>query len=235
MDSKDKYLNTIKQFYDQNININDIVGDPAILDVFDWEKYLLNFVGDESRPILRGKGVALDFGCGPGRMISRLNPRFERIDGVDISARLLNIARKECPKSNFYITKGNDLGGAPKNHYDYIYSTLCFQHIASRSIRNDILKSISEHLKETGVCVIQTAFADEYEGTQHAKYTEDRYTASETNSKCDGTITKKDWLYLIYDINRIFNKFETLILKNNHDNSSWDKCGLYIYLSNKNG
>src|SRR4051812_37482864 len=41
----------------------------------------------------QGKDLALDFGCGPGRLVGALKSRFSRVVGVDVSPAMLAAAR----------------------------------------------------------------------------------------------------------------------------------------------
>jgi ubiquinone/menaquinone biosynthesis C-methylase UbiE len=66
-------------------------------------------------------GVALDYGCGVGRAIVRYSDLFERIDGVDISDRNIELARKYYSWSNIdnpippmlWVNNGVDLADVP--------------------------------------------------------------------------------------------------------------------------
>src|SRR5580658_8467087 len=49
----------------------------------------------ECAPGLR-MGSALDFGCGAGRLTQALARHFERVCGVDISGRMVALAREHC-------------------------------------------------------------------------------------------------------------------------------------------
>jgi SAM-dependent methyltransferase len=102
----------------------------------------------------------LDFGCGVGRSMEVLADAGIRVDGMDISERMIAVARQN-PKlaaSKFFVTRGNDCGDAPESAYDLVYSQLCLQHICSRTIRNQILHALSRALRPGGVIVAQMQF-----------------------------------------------------------------------------
>src|ERR1700679_3835579 len=42
------------------------------------------------------KASALDFGCGAGRLTQALALHFDRVTGVDISGRMIGLAREHC-------------------------------------------------------------------------------------------------------------------------------------------
>ncbi|MEJ7676223.1 MAG: class I SAM-dependent methyltransferase [Chitinophagaceae bacterium] len=85
-----------------------------------------------------------------------------KVDGADISKRLIEEARKASPDSIFFVTNGDDLGEAPSNTYDFVYSTIALQHIAVRSIRLEILKAMSGVLKTGGKVTLQMAYSNSY-------------------------------------------------------------------------
>ena len=129
---------------------NSGVKSESIVGFYDWheefpyETQLLYQYGDLRKPVFEDfhDKIALDFACGPGRMIPRMSKLFQRVDGADISERLINEARRKNPGSNFFCTNGDDLGNTPKSNYDFVYSTIALQHIAVREIRLNILQQI---------------------------------------------------------------------------------------------
>ena len=58
----------------------------------------------------------LDFGCGVGRLMKPLIDAGFRVDGVDISERMLAFARQDpaLKGSDFFLANGNDCGTAPE-------------------------------------------------------------------------------------------------------------------------
>jgi hypothetical protein len=81
-----------------------------------YEAYLMKYVPAE--PVW----VALDYRCGPGRNIRRWSSRFARIDGVDISQRILDNSNcflagqiEQSKWTNLYLTGGASCGSVPRN------------------------------------------------------------------------------------------------------------------------
>lgn len=202
-----------KTFYNGEHPPEDVVGNYQWHEQFPYETQLLHRNGDLRFPLiapldnLRNR-TALDFACGPGRMVKRMGKYFGRVDGVDISQRLLDTARELCPGSQFYLSSGDDIGEAPAASYDFVYSTIAIQHIAVRTIRNRILGLLAASLKPSGVMCIQLAFHPDYPlihrgrsfrflgreisvrrpATYHADWCEDRLDAGGTNGWCDAAI-----------------------------------------------
>jgi SAM-dependent methyltransferase len=141
--------------------------------------------------------VALDFGCGPGRNLRRWSALFARIDGVDISARNLENARvflentiPATKRPNLYLTTGDDCGDAPREHYDFAFSTICLQHICVHSVRFSILRSLFTCLKPGGRISIQMGFGVPSPCT--VGYFDDYVIATETNRDCDVAVSSPD-------------------------------------------
>jgi SAM-dependent methyltransferase len=204
----DDYVKMQRRFYLRNARkssvepgnlINDqVVGSWKKHDEWqDYETYLMKYVDSKDN------WVALDFGCGPGRNIRRWSSRFARIDGADISKS--NIAnahvflRDQIPdakKPNLFVTNGMDCGRAKSNAYDFVFSTVCLQHICSHFVRYMILQDMYRILKPGGRISIQMGFGSPSPMT--VGYFEDNFSAEATNRSCDTEIAdpsepKKDF------------------------------------------
>ncbi len=209
-----RYLAMQKDAYEAEVPAEDVVGFYDWHENFPYETQLLFVNGDLRMPLLDDleERTALDFGCGPGRMVGRMRRLFAQVDGVDISSRLIDAARARHPESRFWVTSGDDLGGVEPESYDLVYSTIAMQHIAVRSLRQTILGRMREALKPGGAVSIQLAFNPGYpylrptlrvddgthlvevreRDTTHAGWNEDRVGADQTNSGCDAAIGAAD-------------------------------------------
>jgi len=200
------YLDMQRSYYTQPLDSKYIVGNYAWHEVFPYEQMLLNEYGEEEKPLFAdlSSKSALDFGCGPGRMVNRMKKLFKRVDGVDLSQRLLDEAAKAHPDSKFFVSSGDDLGGA--KGYDFIYSTICMQHIAVHSIRMNIFKHMAAALLPHGQITIQMAcnLLPGFNGGGHALYREDKVNATGTNSACDVAIMQSDFSLIEEDMLNLF-------------------------------
>jgi len=158
------YLEMQDAFYESDLPPDEIVGNVAWHENFPYETLLLYRNGDIRFPVLENfsSKVALDFACGPGRMMARMNKIFRRVDGVDISSRLLAEAKRRVPQSNFYHSSGDDIGDTPLGAYDFVYSTIAMQHIACHDIRYRIWEHLALALAPSGVITIQMAFRPDF-------------------------------------------------------------------------
>lgn len=149
--------------------------------------------------------VGLDFGCGCGRNIQNLWPRFKRMDGVDISQNNLkhaeeNILKSGCSKERFklYHCNGIDLAPIPSDEYNFIMSTIVLQHIAVHDIRFNYFKEFFRLLKDGGLLSFQMGFG---EGYGKARYYENHYEAEGTNSMHDTRVS--DPQQIIDDLTKV--------------------------------
>lgn len=79
-----------------------------------------------------GRGSALDFGCGVGRLTQALAGYFERVTGVDIARSMLENARRFNDHANvtFVHNEQPNLAVFPDESFDFVYTTIVLQHMA---------------------------------------------------------------------------------------------------------
>src|SRR5205823_2698739 len=101
--------------------------------------------GPATRPGRRER--ALDFGCGVGRLTRALSSRFAECYGIDISARMIELAQdlnRDRPGCTFVLNDRPDLSQFDSSSFDLVYSSLVLQHMPSPEIA---LGYISEFLR----------------------------------------------------------------------------------------
>ena len=103
------------------------------------------------RKIPRGSNV-LDAGCGAGVPVSRyLSKRFNVV-GIDISSKMLSLARKNVPGAEFKKMSMTDIEFAP-NSFSLICSFFALFHVSREEIP-EVLKKFHELLKDNGYLVL---------------------------------------------------------------------------------
>lgn len=203
------YAQMSKRFMNKPFNSPlDIVGNYGWHEQFPYEQWLFN---RNAQPLVNfSTAKVIDFGCGPGRMINRARKLFPQVDGIDISEYAIDYARQTFPGSTFYVSSGIDVGEAPENTYDIVFSTIAIQHIPCKTIRENIFRGIYNILKPGGYMSIQVAYNPDYKAgvwsqdTEHASYASDFWNAKGTNGHADMVINKDDIETVKEDLNKIF-------------------------------
>ena len=158
-----------------------VVGCYAQHERFDYEKWLLGGV------TMRTGATALEYGCGPGRMLLRFAPRFARVDGVDISPELVEIAQRRAEAaglaSRVWTTNGDSLPPGAAGPYDVVFSVICLQHIAVHTIRRRLLQALFDALKPGGLLTFQMGYGPGHPAM--VDYAADVIDATNTNGACD--------------------------------------------------
>ena len=104
-----------KALRDNDINYNDLLEQPAMAKML---------------PELNGKSV-LDLGCGYGHnCLDFVNRGAERVVGVDISEKMLSVAKEESSHSKieYFNISMTDISKLNKK-FDFIYSSLAFHYV----------------------------------------------------------------------------------------------------------
>jgi len=93
--------------------------------------------------------VCLEIGCGFGRITQFIAQVSEKVIAVDISSKLLGIARERLAKHSnitFLETDGMTLNGVPDNSVDVAFEYICFQHIPSQHIIISYIQEVAKKL-----------------------------------------------------------------------------------------
>lgn len=232
MNDISKYNNMQKAFYDKGPqDEEEIVGNYDYHENFPYETHLLHVNGDIRKPVLEkfSDCLAFDVGCGEGRMIRRMSNIFGRVDGADISEKMVTAARKRSPaESKVFLTEGANCGDAESNTYDFAYNTISLHHICVYEIRASIIKDVTRILKKDGCATLQFFFSKYYPYcrtvpvTQNESYLydlhhrdalqadwfENRWDAQGTNSMCDAAFGTSHIPAVIEDFKKWFQQVD---------------------------
>jgi ubiquinone/menaquinone biosynthesis C-methylase UbiE len=98
---------------------------------------------------------ALDFGCGAGRLSQALTAHADTVTGVDVSAPMLDVARKLDPdgRCRFILNRQPDLSVFNDGEFDLIYSDLVLQHLP-RNLIERYLAEFVRVLEPGGIAVL---------------------------------------------------------------------------------
>jgi len=107
--------------------------------------HYLKICGHHGLPQERAR--ALDFGCGAGRLTRALSTRFDQAVGVDISQRMVDLARelnRDRPACDFQLNAAADLFRFDDASFDFVVSHIVLQHVPGRDA---ILRYIGEMVR----------------------------------------------------------------------------------------
>jgi SAM-dependent methyltransferase len=104
--------------------------------------------------IYQGKDPAqmrvIEIGCGAGRLTRALAKVFGEVHAVDVSGEMVTQARtavQDMPHAHVYQNNGCDLAVLPALEFDFAYSAIVFQHIASREIIETYVREVHRLLR----------------------------------------------------------------------------------------
>lgn len=102
---------------------------------------------------IKKDGKLLDLGCGNGRMNKLIQNLDVDYTGIDISANLINEARKTYPQAKFMIGSALNLAFLDES-FDIIISIAVLHHIPSNRLRQKFLKEAKRVLKQNGRLIL---------------------------------------------------------------------------------
>jgi SAM-dependent methyltransferase len=104
-----------------------------------------------------GREAAFDFGCGVGRLTQALAEHFESVTGVDISTRMIELARslnRHGDGVKYVHNTAANLAPFPSDRFDFIYSDIVLQHVAPEMAERYI-REFLRILRPGGITVFQ--------------------------------------------------------------------------------
>lgn len=96
----------------------------------------------------------LDLGCANGRFFEVLRNKNIDYFGVDVSEKLIEIAKKNYPETKFQTANALNLP-FPANFFDKVYSLSVLHHIPSEEFRLHFLKEVKRVLKPEGLLILR--------------------------------------------------------------------------------
>lgn len=113
----------------------------------------LEFIGDYTKD---GDKI-LDYGCGNGRLLELISGKNIEYTGVDVSQKLIDIAKNKYKSENIKFYKINTSQSSlafENNYFNTIYSIAVLHHIPGKELRREIVKEIYRVTKPGGCIVI---------------------------------------------------------------------------------
>jgi len=98
--------------------------------------------------------VALDFGCGAGRSTRFLKKLGFDATGIDISASMIELAKRADPDGSYRLIEEGDFSGFEPDSFDLILSAFAFDNIPSSDQRVGVLGGLRKLLKRDGRIIL---------------------------------------------------------------------------------
>jgi SAM-dependent methyltransferase len=126
------------------------LGDPALLaaataELVDWL---------DAQALLDPDGNILDLGCGIGRVAAALAPRVGRVVGLDVSAGMLEAARKLHPELSFIQGNGQNLAVLNADKFDLVLLVDAMPYLVQAGLDTAMLADIAVRLRPGGALAI---------------------------------------------------------------------------------
>jgi len=104
-----------------------------------------------------GNDVALDFGCGVGRLTRAMARHFSHCTGVDVAETMIEQATRLNPgsASTFVVNETNDLARFEDSTFDFVYSALVLQHLPTVAVIRRFIAEFLRVLKPGGLLAFQ--------------------------------------------------------------------------------
>jgi len=105
-----------------------------------------------SNYITRGD-VVLDLGCGDGRLFQIFRDKNIDYTGIDISEKLIKIAKRKNPNTKFIVGDALKLP-FPDNSFTKVFNIAVLHHIPSKKLRLQLLSEAKRVLKPDGLLIL---------------------------------------------------------------------------------
>ena len=129
------------------------------------ERYTTTFSTDPDRDIvdlflsfLPENSRILDIGCGPGIIAEYMHKKGYQVEGIDISRKMIELAKKRAPKCKFRLLDMRDLDYS-HNSFDGIVALYSIIHVP-KSIIFEVFTKFSKILKKGGYLLIAVQEGD---------------------------------------------------------------------------
>jgi len=117
---------------------------------FDYEHYVKPFL--EKMRFDPADKVALEIGCGIGRIARSMAADFREYIGVDVSPEMVRRAASYgIPHAAFRAVSGADLNGVATGSIDFVFSFAVFQHVPDKSAILNYFAETARVLRHGGI------------------------------------------------------------------------------------
>lgn len=101
-------------------------------------------------------GSVLELGCGAGRLTGHVSKIAKRVQGVDISAAMVEYCRLTYPQAQFTTGDLQELAWVPDGSYDAVVASFCVLDVLGREARGEVLDELRRILATDGLLVFSS-------------------------------------------------------------------------------
>jgi ubiquinone/menaquinone biosynthesis C-methylase UbiE len=106
--------------------------------------------------------TAIDFGCGTGRSTRFLQKLGFSTIGIDISEKMIQIAKKTDPKGDYRLIKDGDFSQLTSQSYDLVLSAFTFDNIQTKEKKVAHFSGLANLLNQEGKIINLVSSPDIY-------------------------------------------------------------------------
>jgi SAM-dependent methyltransferase len=116
----------------------------------DYQRYVTPFL--KKMQFDPREKVALEIGCGIGRIARWMSQDFAGYIGVDVSPEMIRKASSyEFARTTFQAVSGGDLSGIPSESVDFVWSFAVFQHVPDKNAIFNYFRETARVLRPDGI------------------------------------------------------------------------------------
>lgn len=125
---------------------------------------------DDARRLLEGihselteSTVALEIGCGIGRLMQFFALIFAKIHGIDVSTEMIERSSEllaRHPNAHTWAGSGRDLSVFEDAKFDFVYSHHVFQHVPTKEIIGSYVDEVRRVIKPNGLFKFLVKYRD---------------------------------------------------------------------------
>ena len=130
----------------------------------------------------------LEIGCGIGRILIPMSKIFGEVTGVDVSSKMVELAKKNTHDISHcivYENNGSELTMLSNDYFDFCYSFLVFQHVPEKRIVQNYMHEVSRTLKSGGIFRFQVRGKIGYKPTKITTWDGAQFSVSEMHNLVD--------------------------------------------------
>ena len=158
--------NRMREYWDERARLNAVwfvdtslrYDDPDMEQFFATGRVVVAEAFEDLPAELPSRSLAVDIGCGLGRLCVALGEHFDRVIGIDISSEMVERARTLTADSSgieFIVGDGATLQPIADGTVDLVLTFTVFQHIPKVSVIEGYIREVGRILKPGGVFVFQ--------------------------------------------------------------------------------